>query len=323
MVKSPAKKKKIISPKKSPRKRSVASPKKRKTSIKSPAKTKSVKKGCLKDKFHVVLDLDATLVDTYIEESTNQTCDYHTKLKFIKDKILNNPKISSEKKNNFQSRFIEFVLDDANKTKCFTIIRPHTHEFLEWCREFFKTTSVWTAGSPIYAHKIVDILFPLERPDHVFTYTDCLKDPKIINNALNHFNNISTVLQTDSDTSFNSFKAPSPTNLQQTEFSKPLLKIKNRILGGVIDINEMNTVADINSKYLKDIFIIDDRDDIFQLNPDNFLLIPEFGVYKNTQGEIMKNDTCLKLIQKKFEGSSECEHSEDIRKMGLKSLLMK
>jgi len=63
------------------------------------------------------------------------------------------------------------------------ITRPFAKEFVGFCRKFFKTVIIWSAGEKEYVHNIVKFLFrDIDPPDLIYTRNDCMfvkKEPKL------------------------------------------------------------------------------------------------------------------------------------------------
>jgi hypothetical protein len=98
----------------------------------------------------VVLDLDATLINTFGTIHNWRFADL--------DNIRANNRIFDIKT---EGSFLW-------GTK-----RPGVEQFLKACFKHFDVVGVWSAGAHDYVHKIVEILFPA-RPDFIWTRDDCV-----------------------------------------------------------------------------------------------------------------------------------------------------
>lgn len=80
-----------------------------------------------------------------------------------------------------RSRLYEITIKDINgvkgdgaSMKMWGVKRPHLHEFLLFCFEYFDVVCVWSAGSYDYVHECVERLFgDIKMPDLIFTRDDC------------------------------------------------------------------------------------------------------------------------------------------------------
>lgn len=54
------------------------------------------------------------------------------------------------------------------------VIRPHVTEFLDFCFQYFDQVCVWSAGTPEYVKRIVDIIFQEQKPNLVFARDKCI-----------------------------------------------------------------------------------------------------------------------------------------------------
>lgn len=315
-------KKKALSPPKETKKRST-SPSKKKSS-KSPVKmavsstsssplpsptsslTSSLTSFAMTKKLHLVIDLDATFVDTIL---LYEDFDSHSKFKknldYIESKIINNKNVSELNKYKFKERFHRFRSSTGSHVEGYTILRPGTYKFLEFAQNFFKNISIWTAGNKQYAEIISNILFPYQKPDIIFSFEECIKGKDTIQILLNNENMIlyngEHHNQDNGSNSNSQFLAPSPSNDSDVFFSKPLLRIKQREFENLgVSIKNENPKQLAN--YLKDIILLDDRDDTSQFNKNNLIQIPVFEIpEKITQKELLKDDDALLRLQKFFE----------------------
>ena len=276
--------KKKVATKKSPKKRVKSPAKKRTVAKKSPLKLKKENKAY--KKLHLVLDLDATLVDSYIDEGAKEL--YDLIQRYAK---VHNP--------DFMKRVVKFripgVIDFG-----FTILRPYTMEFLNFASRFFRKISVWTAGTKDYAEEMVRILFqpPLMIPEIVFSRDDCLSTKiKVPKKASTLLNNLKDMMQ-----------QASPSNPTTRMLYKPLISLAKFEFDIMNQDKEVTlTNNDDVEKLLKDILILDDRDDICIYNPHNLIQIPKFEHEfdfcqdeADFKTEIMKADTCLNQFCESF-----------------------
>ena len=110
-------------------------------------------------KRYVVLDIDSTLVFT------------------MDDKMLNALEKSVSKSNYDLSKIIYKIPDPVDEMFAFGLKRPHIELFLQFCFWYFDGVCIWTAGTAMYAKKIVAELFKdLPSPMAVFTRNDCALD---------------------------------------------------------------------------------------------------------------------------------------------------
>jgi len=131
-------------------------------------------------KKNIVLDLDSTMVHT------SSDLEAYTQLNLIMGE-----------KNNLETRIKYFELQskclDPNDRKMWTVLRPYTKEFLEFCTRYFNKIIIFTAGQEEYAHKIKDILEEVlgnKFTDVVYSYNYCyIPNKKNIHKPLSIFKN--------------------------------------------------------------------------------------------------------------------------------------
>lgn len=256
-------------------------------------------------KLHIVLDLDATFIDTVMNEPNSN---FKDNIKNIETKILENKNISELNKYKFKERFHRFRSSTGSSVEGYTILRPGTYKFLDFAQHFFKNVSVWTAGTKQYADIITNILFPYQKPDIIFSMEECIKGNDTIQMLLNNENMIlynGEHYHNNQDVNNNSSQhlAPSPSNDDDRymEFSKALLRVKQREFEN-LGVSIKNENPKKLAEYLKDIILLDDRDDTSQFNKNNLIQIPRFEIPdKITQKELLKDDDALLKLQKFFE----------------------
>lgn len=100
----------------------------------------------------VVLDLDATLVNTFGN-------DYNWKF------------VDLDSNKRLKHRVFDIKYNGIFK---WGTTRPGTDKFLEACFEHFDIVGVWSAGDYDYVYKIVEEIFP-RRPDFIWTRSDCVE----------------------------------------------------------------------------------------------------------------------------------------------------
>lgn len=299
----------VVKVSKSPKK----SPKKKIIKIETVKKCINSEKYQMKDKLHIVLDIDATLLETVFLMDGDKKDKIKKDIQAI-EKIINNDKLSVSKKEDLKKRFHKIYLSNYG-VEGYTILRPNIFEFLEFCNDFFKNVSIWTAGSKIYADIITDILFPLQKPNIIFSIDECISGKNKIQTLLEcdemlyHFNGEEDMNVKQNNTSLKT--APSPSIIDGDNcFSKPLIRIKYKEMlnDHKIDMKKMN--LEKQSWFLKDIILVDDRNDTSQFNINNLVQISEFTIPKLTQMNLTKNDKSLIDIKNFF---INIPYVEDIR----------
>ena len=300
------KNKKSESPKKSksPKPDKPASPKAKKIPIKK-EDFKIIKEPSfsLKDnnafqKMHIVLDLDATLVHSFIQKAAEKN--YRDIYNFLDKNKEKNPECVKD----ITSRIKTFHLSDGNGENSFgwTILRPGIYEFLDFAFRFFRKVSIWTAGTADYAELIVDNIFeaPFPKPEIVYSRDDCVKKhPTIEDIEMYHLDSVIENLKKHKNCNVKLVQC-SPSNASTMLHYKPL----NLIAKQEQDIGHHKKGKSPSPSKMKDIlsdiFLLDDRDDISAYNPTNTIKIPEFGP-KITNKDLIKNkDEDLKKLSHFF-----------------------
>ncbi len=111
----------------------------------------------------IVLDIDETLAHT------NENSDSYINMMIF----------TSNRSLLYRERIYRFMLDDfddvgsGKKVACWGAERPHVHEFITFCFNYFKYVIVWSAGKRSYVYAMTDILFKChQRPHLILTYDD-------------------------------------------------------------------------------------------------------------------------------------------------------
>jgi len=113
-----------------------------------------------KTNFNLVLDLDATLINTFD--------DYDS---LIELEIFKNPKYLD-----IRDRTYMFQLEDDEDGPMpfWGVYRPYAREFLEFSFSYFNTVGVWSAGKRDYVDAVVEHLFEdLPKPHYTLSYDEC------------------------------------------------------------------------------------------------------------------------------------------------------
>lgn len=224
-------------------------------------------------KIHIVLDLDATLLESRLDA---KECDLFGKKV---EAVLS--KNSVEETKEFRQRYFDYRFSGS---RGITILRPHSKEFIHFATKYFATISIFTAAIREYADFMVNLLFDYPRPDIILSREEC----KIIEGD-------------------KTGKKSSPSSRDEDEdddkpFIKPL-----KLIGDHLGITS-------KEDFMKDVLLIDDRDDIARDNPNNLIHIPPFEIKKVTKENLFKQDKRLEefinwLI------TEEVLNYEDVRKL--------
>lgn len=142
---------------------------------------------------NIVLDLDSTIVHT-----SSDLDDYY------KSMMIPNPN------NDSVHRVIPFKLEskniDPNEREMWTVLRPYTKEFLEFCTRYFNKIIIFTAGQEEYAHKIKNILEEAlgnKFADVVYSYNYCyMPNKKTIHKPISIFKNNVHLLDVTEENTF-------------------------------------------------------------------------------------------------------------------------
>ena len=130
----------------------------------------------------IVLDLDSTLLHTCDDMGIWDSLEIYT-----------NPKNAK-----LRSRVYYFELLDVtekigtgSKTVLWGVLRPHVHEFLRFCHDYFENIIVWSAGQKKYVHSICDFLFQEfeKQPIIIYSYENCEIGSNYIHKPLSKFQN--------------------------------------------------------------------------------------------------------------------------------------
>lgn len=114
----------------------------------------------------LVLDLDETLVHTFDD------MDSYRKLG-----IMNSPHTLDLRPRIYRIELLDVYdnLGTGIRTPIWGITRPYLSEFLQFCFQYFRMVTVWSAGQYPYVHSIVSHIFrDAYPPQIVFTRDDCL-----------------------------------------------------------------------------------------------------------------------------------------------------
>jgi hypothetical protein len=243
-------------------------------------------------RFHLVIDLDGTFVDTRLDIQS-----YNTFLK-----VINSPEVSESARSELISRVYLFKLGD---TTAWTILRPNTRVFLDFATRYFRRVSVWTAGRKDYGEIISEILFeaPLQKPGIIFSWNECVKGDTDVSHLHTHEEKVKVF----------AMKTASPSNKEVTCFSKPLMLIAKQdeivenspssvkgsaaVAGNRRRRAAAATIADDDFRFSKDdplhdILMLDDRHDIAVHNPQNLVKIPLFE-HRLTRTSLFSPDVAL------------------------------
>lgn len=211
-----------------------------------------------KNKKHLVLDLDATLIHTFFIEEINV------------NKIKNSSEFNFLKNRSKIIRIVD-INDDAiigrgEITTALVILRPYLEEFVEFILGYFDSISIWSAGHKRYVRAIESLIFNpnnelyRDKIVKVLTRRDCneitstrvLKDLSTKDFSLND-----TIIIDDNNTTFvnnfhNAINIPAYTpKLSNEEINyddKSLLRIIDWIKEN--DINNCEDVRKINKEFI-------------------------------------------------------------------------
>ena len=121
--------------------------------------------------FHLVLDLDSTLINSIDEDDE----DYD---------LIKEFKLYSNSRNHELRKSIYFLnirninsTDDGKVTKMWGVFRPYLFEFLLFCSEYFEKIHIWSAGHKKYVHELIKKIFKdkgFEVPKNILTQKDCI-----------------------------------------------------------------------------------------------------------------------------------------------------
>jgi len=251
----------------------------------------------------LVIDLDATFVSTKMDMPS-----YNAVMKIL------NAMPDKEKAKEINDRIYVFTVEGH---KMWTLLRPGSLEFIEFASLYFSNVHVWSAGQQEYVHQITNILFPphVSKPGVVFNWDDCHQGGSGAGG-----------------------QAASPSNGNYIAFTKPLLAMAHILQFGDTDeskisgkqeflepdmaqeiLAQVNTPARIKAQdSLKNVLMLDDRDDIAEHNMGNLILIPAFEP-KMTARSLSEDDGALNsLIEWLL--SPEVLTSDDVRTLDKNSI---
>lgn len=123
--------------------------------------------------FHVSLDLDSTLIHSFVDQKS-----------LIDLKIYTDPAMV-----HLQDRIYRFDLVDVTTpegtgvvTTIWGSLRPFLRKFIVFCNAYFVGIHVWSAGQYKYVHSINEVIFPRGtiQPSTVLTFEDCVFTPTTI-----------------------------------------------------------------------------------------------------------------------------------------------
>ncbi len=237
-------------------------------------------------KLHLVIDLDATFVDTRIDTNSNS----HTT--FLK--VINSPDVTEEQREELMRRVYLFKLGGST---AWTILRPKTREFLDFATRYFRKVSVWTAGRKDYGEIITEILFeaPLQKPAIVFTWDECVKGEVDISASATNEEQVEQFTK----------KMASPSNKDIGFFSKPLMLIAKQDELDDVDSGLLLPKKKFKSSEFKfskndplsDCLLLDDRSDIGFYNPNNIVKIPPFELRLTKKSLFAEDDALEKFAE--------------------------
>ena len=111
---------------------------------------------------NIVLDIDATLVNTHGDDG-----------EFVNLKIITEPKMLKFRKRIYSMNLADVTTEpgEGEKLKLYGIYRPYLKEFIEFCFNYFDNVIIWSAGKKKYVEKMCELIF-----------VDSKKQPLIIYN---------------------------------------------------------------------------------------------------------------------------------------------
>lgn len=120
---------------------------------------------CIK---YIVLDLDATLINT----STRSSDNVMSRLSLFKNK--KNIKLRDHV---YTLNLTDFVTPGEGIQKTYVgIYRPHMREFIDFCLKYFDEVIIWSAGLDKYVKELCRKIFPVKgkQPIIIYTRDDCV-----------------------------------------------------------------------------------------------------------------------------------------------------
>lgn len=158
---------------------------------------------------NIVLDIDATLVNTHGDDEE------FLDLKFITDKrmLKYRPRIYSMKLSDVTSD-----PGDGEELKLYGIYRPYLKEFIDFCFSYFDNVIIWSAGKKKYVEKMCELIFvdQKKQPLIIYNWEDTTIDGNHITKPLkklysdkktkNYLNETNTFVIDDRDDTFSKNK---------------------------------------------------------------------------------------------------------------------
>lgn len=126
----------------------------------------------------IVLDLDETLVHTYIDDDDDKSASEFNQLK-----IPSRSDCLDLRQRCFNLDLMEYggKRGQGSKKIYWAMKRPYLDDFLKTCFNYFTNVIIWSAGEFEYVHKICDKIFAdYYMPDAIYTRDDC-----VLNNGNN------------------------------------------------------------------------------------------------------------------------------------------
>jgi len=127
---------------------------------------------------NIVLDIDATLVNTHGDDG-----DYFN-MKFITD-----TKMQKHRKRIYSMNLkdVTSMPGEGEEMKLYGVYRPYLREFLDFCFEYFDNVIIWSAGKKKYVEKMCEIMFVDKKRqpmviyswDDTKIYNDCIRKPLV------------------------------------------------------------------------------------------------------------------------------------------------
>tara|TARA_Y100000592_G_C5458676_1_gene312795 strand:- start:1103 stop:1780 length:678 start_codon:yes stop_codon:yes gene_type:complete len=111
---------------------------------------------------NIVLDIDATLVNTHGDDG-----------EFLNLKFITEPKMLKYRKRIYSMNLSDVTTEpgDGEELKLYGVYRPYLKEFLDFCFDYFDNVIIWSAGKKKYVEKMCELMF-----------VDAKKQPLVIYN---------------------------------------------------------------------------------------------------------------------------------------------
>lgn len=119
----------------------------------------------------VVLDLDETLVHTYLDDEDDKSA-----TDFVKLKIPGRADCLDLRQRCFNIDLMDYggKRGEGSKKIYWAVKRPYLDDFLKTCFNYFNIVVVWSAGEKEYVHKICEKIFAdFFAPDMILTRENC------------------------------------------------------------------------------------------------------------------------------------------------------